>query len=94
MKQDTEFPKEFGGKELSHEKIKYDGTKELVRYKLGKDLGEGGFGLCYKCCGIKDKKIKIYAAKEIIEGKSDRDRIENEILIITNLILQSCTKNE
>ena len=85
MKQDPEFPDEFDGKELSHEKIKYDGTKELVRYKLGKELGKGGFGLCYKCCGIKDKKIKIYAAKEIDEEKSPKDRIENEILIYNEL---------
>ena len=85
MKQDTEFPDEFDGKELSHEKIKYDGTKELVRYKLGKELGKGGFSVCYKCCGIKDKKIKIYAAKEIDEEKSPKDKIENEILIYKEL---------
>ena len=85
MKQDPEFPDEFDGTELSHEKIKYDGTKELVRYKLGKELGGGGFSECYKCCGIKDKKIKIYAAKEIDEEKSPKDRIENEILIYKEL---------
>ena len=86
MKQDPEFPDEFDGKQLSHEKIKYDGTKELVRYKLGKEeLGKGGFSVCYKCCGIKDKKIKIYAAKEIDEEKSPKDKIENEILIYKEL---------
>ena len=85
MKQDPEFPDEFDGTELSHEKIKYDGTKELVRYKLGKELGKGGFGLCYKCCGIKDKKIKIYAAKEIDVENSPKDKIENEILIYKEL---------
>ena len=85
MKQDPEFPDEFDGKELSHEKIKYDGTKELVRYKLGKELGKGGFAICYKCCGIKDKKIKIYAAKEIDVENSPKDKIENEILIYKEL---------
>ena len=85
MKQDPEFPDEFDGKQLSHEKIKYDGTKELVRYKLGKILGKGGFSVCYKCCGIKDKKKKIYAAKEIDVEKSPKDRIENEILIYKEL---------
>ena len=85
MKQDLEFPEEFSEIELSHEKIKYDGTKELVRYKLGKPLGEGGFALCYKCCGIKDKKIKIYAAKEIDVENSPKDKIENEILIYKEL---------
>ena len=85
MKQDPEFPDEFDGTELSHEKIKYDGTKELVRYKLGKELGKGGFAICYKCCGIKDKKIKIYAAKEIDVENSPKDKIENEILIYKEL---------
>ena len=86
MKQDPEFPDEFDGTELSHEKIKYDGTKELVRYKLGKKiLGKGRFGLCYKCCGIIDKKKKIYAAKEIDVENSPKDKIENEIVIYKEL---------
>ena len=85
MKQDPEFPDEFDGTELSHEKIKYDGTKELVRYKLGKQLGKGGFALCYKCCGIIGKKKKIYAAKEIDVENSPKDKIENEILIYKEL---------
>ena len=86
MKQDLEFPEEFNEIELSHEKIKYDGTKELVRYKLGKKiLGKGRFGLCYKCCGIIDKKKKIYAAKEIDVENSPKDKIENEIVIYKEL---------
>ena len=88
MKQDPEFPEEFDGKELFHEKIKYDGTKELVRYKLGKKiLGKGRFGLCYKCCGIIGKKKKIYAAKEIDVENSHKDKIENEIIIYNEKVL-------
>ena len=78
-----EFPTEFDGKELIQEITKFDGNKEFIRYKLGKLIGKGGFSICYKCCCIKNKKMKICAAKEIEIVL--REKLENEILICNNL---------
>ena len=78
-----EFPTEFDGKELIQEITKFDGNKEFIRYKLGKLIGKGGFSIFYKCCCIKNNKMKICAAKEIEIVL--REKLENEILICKNL---------
>ena len=88
---ESEFLPEIQEKELPHERTRYDGVKELVKYKLGPIIGEGGFSKCYKCFGIGKGKKKIYAAKEL-NRKTPEEITINEILIYNNLECENIIK--
>ena len=76
---ELEFPSEFSGKELTVEKIGLFFERYMIKYKLGNIISKGGFSICYKCCCIKNNKLEIYVAKEIIDFSLKR--VRNEIFI-------------